>query len=392
MILRVPGIGLTSANRIVGLRRRDCIRFEHLRQLGVVVKRAAPFITCDGLPARQWAVSAAAAKRADPSPSAFAPTTRAAAQPKVFVTDGTFDGLLTAIPCESHAGKRTPSAIEPETSRQPGLFDARVVIATDPRKADRVWRGLKTHLGARGRRRVLDAYHSGRPGVETIIARYVRDAVPAASARPPAADLAAQIEVERLSQKVRREAHRLKGFIRFQRTAAAQYLALIAPRYMTVLPLVRRHFEKRCADQSSIIYDTKRDYGLCCDGRRTPAAASGGRPAGRRAGRQRRKAVPGPVAAVFRGCQHPPAPQPQTAPESARCRAGSGATCRRSRRSEGRVPERLVPSAVGMRPGGSRCQGIDIPGLDYNYNSETSLCRTTTSSLSDFRKRSANLR
>ena len=258
MILRVPGIGIKSANRISGLRRRGRIRFEHLQQLGVVVKRAAPFIICDGLPVRQWG-------GAD-LPGA-PPGERDASESQIFVTDGTFDGLLTAI-FESHAGKRPPSAIEPKGVHQAGLFEAREAIATDTHKADRVWRGLKAYLGKKGRRRVLDAYLSGRPGVETLIARYVGDAIQAARAESNAADLTAQIEIGRLSQKVRREAHRLKGFVRFQRTAANQYLALINPRY-DVLPLVRKHFEARYADQEWIIYDTGRDYGLCYDGQRT---------------------------------------------------------------------------------------------------------------------------
>ena len=38
-------------------------------------------------------------------------------------------------------------------------------------------------------------------------------------------------------------------------------MALIAPRY-DVLPLIRRHFESRFADQNWIIYDTSRNYGL----------------------------------------------------------------------------------------------------------------------------------
>jgi len=67
---------------------------------------------------------------------------------------------------------------------------------------------------------------------------------------------------------VRREAHRMKGFIRFQKTGPDQYLALIAPRY-DILPLIRRHFESRFADQKWIIYDTSRNYGLSHDCRRT---------------------------------------------------------------------------------------------------------------------------
>ena len=47
-LLRVPGIGPTSARRIVSARRTAHLRFEGLKKLGVVVKRAQYFVLCDG--------------------------------------------------------------------------------------------------------------------------------------------------------------------------------------------------------------------------------------------------------------------------------------------------------------------------------------------------------
>ncbi|GAB3821707.1 putative DNA modification/repair radical SAM protein [Pontibacter rugosus] len=46
MILRVPGIGVKSAQKIVSARRFTPLHFEHLKQMGVVLKRAKYFITC----------------------------------------------------------------------------------------------------------------------------------------------------------------------------------------------------------------------------------------------------------------------------------------------------------------------------------------------------------
>ena len=48
VLLRVPGIGPTSARRIVSARRTAHLRFEDLKKLGVVVKRAQYFLLCDG--------------------------------------------------------------------------------------------------------------------------------------------------------------------------------------------------------------------------------------------------------------------------------------------------------------------------------------------------------
>ena len=48
MLLRVPGIGVKSALRIVQARRSAGLTFEDLKKMGVVLKRAIYFITCRG--------------------------------------------------------------------------------------------------------------------------------------------------------------------------------------------------------------------------------------------------------------------------------------------------------------------------------------------------------
>lgn len=47
-LLRVPGIGVKSARRIAQSRRNSVLNFDHLKKLGVVLKRAQYFITCSG--------------------------------------------------------------------------------------------------------------------------------------------------------------------------------------------------------------------------------------------------------------------------------------------------------------------------------------------------------
>lgn len=48
MLLRVPGIGVKSASRIVKARRMGTLQFEDLKKMGVVLKRALYFLTCSG--------------------------------------------------------------------------------------------------------------------------------------------------------------------------------------------------------------------------------------------------------------------------------------------------------------------------------------------------------
>ncbi len=46
MILRIPGVGIKSANKIIAARRFGRLRYEHLQGFGVVMKRAKYFLTC----------------------------------------------------------------------------------------------------------------------------------------------------------------------------------------------------------------------------------------------------------------------------------------------------------------------------------------------------------
>lgn len=48
LLIRVPGIGMKSAKRIMAARQRASIDYEILKKFGVVLKRAKHFITCEG--------------------------------------------------------------------------------------------------------------------------------------------------------------------------------------------------------------------------------------------------------------------------------------------------------------------------------------------------------
>ena len=47
-LFQIPGIGYTSARRIIGARRTHSLEFADLKRIGVVLKRALYFITCNG--------------------------------------------------------------------------------------------------------------------------------------------------------------------------------------------------------------------------------------------------------------------------------------------------------------------------------------------------------
>jgi len=65
----------------------------------------------------------------------------------------------------------------------------------------------------------------------------------------------------KMDKSVNREKHRMKAFIRFEKTVDGIFYAPIEPDY-NVLPLIAGFFKNRYADQQWIIYDLKRKYGL----------------------------------------------------------------------------------------------------------------------------------
>lgn len=52
LVLRVPGIGVKSAKKIISSRRHQRLTVDHLQQMGVVLKRARYFISCPGVNAK----------------------------------------------------------------------------------------------------------------------------------------------------------------------------------------------------------------------------------------------------------------------------------------------------------------------------------------------------
>lgn len=48
-LLRIPGVGVRSAERLISARKFGCLNFNDLQRLGVVMKRARYFITCQGM-------------------------------------------------------------------------------------------------------------------------------------------------------------------------------------------------------------------------------------------------------------------------------------------------------------------------------------------------------
>jgi probable DNA metabolism protein len=181
----------------------------------------------------------------------------------LFLYDGTYDGLLTAI-FESYRLTMPPAGIVPEAEFAGELFEPPLVVVTDPALAGRVRQGVLRRTAPPTLELLYRAFHSEANGIEMLIYRFIDLAIRShADITENFADATVH-ELHRLDRQVGREVHRMHAFVRFQRTLDDLYYAVIDPDF-NVLPLIGEHFAKRYAAQRWVIYDSRRHYGIYYD-------------------------------------------------------------------------------------------------------------------------------
>jgi probable DNA metabolism protein len=177
--------------------------------------------------------------------------------------DGSFEGLFTCI-FEVYERRLAEVHIQKEGVLQANLLSDTLTVESDTVKANRVWAGLKKKLSPEGLKALYRCYLSEQNGVADIILLYTRHVF--ANRLNVETDYGhpAVLKIAQINKQVRREKHRMEAFVRFQLLKDGFFYAGIEPDF-NVLPLIMPHFKSRYADQSWLIYDIKRRYGIYYD-------------------------------------------------------------------------------------------------------------------------------
>lgn len=182
----------------------------------------------------------------------------------VLVFDGSFEGFLTAI-FVAYDKKLVHHALKVVCGNEPpDLLAQTMVVTCNLEQAARVFAKLQAVFGA-DLRQILWAFLSESEGIYTHLYEVIKLALNAPSVRIlnhlTHPDVLAVAQAVKL---VRRERHRMQAFVRFELTDEGIYFAKIAPD-ANVLPLIAGFFAKRFADQSFVIFDVKRGFGVYHD-------------------------------------------------------------------------------------------------------------------------------
>ena len=177
----------------------------------------------------------------------------------IFIYDGSFIGLLTSI-FEGYNQRRFPDLIQAADKQSQQLFADVVKITSDSTRANRVWKGIQQKLSSRNKQLLYYAYLSEAGDIEMRILRFTRRLFEEGSSIETDFGDTDVIEVVNYARKVKKEAMRIRQFVRFQQAKDGLYFCGIEPVY-DVLPLVLEHFRSRFADQQWLLYDLRRNYG-----------------------------------------------------------------------------------------------------------------------------------
>ncbi|MBT0653706.1 TIGR03915 family putative DNA repair protein [Geomobilimonas luticola] len=183
-----------------------------------------------------------------------------------YLYDGTFAGLLTVLALVREGGEETTS-IGTAPPAQAGLFAATVRVEADAEDAERLLDEIGRRMSPATAAHLYHAFLSETEGAEMLLHHYLRLGWQEGRCLDSLLSHPSVLPVHRLAHRVRFEAHRLKGFVRFREVREGFYYAPLEPDYR-VLTLMAPHFADRFHDQDWVIHDVRRNRAIVHGARR----------------------------------------------------------------------------------------------------------------------------
>lgn len=171
----------------------------------------------------------------------------------IYLYDGTFDGLLTSV-FESYSNKEVPYKIAFEENFQQSFNNKIKIIKTDLIKSKRVADGFSKKAGKQAFDNIVTSFLSNDFEKENKIFMYIKTGLSKGPSFINQIALDEVFNIDKLVQKVGREAHLLTGFVRFKLMEGGVFYSLIEPTH-NIIPIIMPFFADRYADQPFIIHD-----------------------------------------------------------------------------------------------------------------------------------------
>ena len=183
----------------------------------------------------------------------------------VYVCDGSFEGLLSAVYDSWYNRADQAFNILPGLPSQMDFMITYKHIPTDEIKAAKVYAAINGKISPQAVSSVMMCWFSGRRDAGRNILHYLRLGFSVGAVVDQMVTHPAVQPLHEAAARVGREAHKLTGLVRFYRTKEDWYCSIIEPETF-VLPILGDHFSQRMADSRFMIYDKGREVSVAFDG------------------------------------------------------------------------------------------------------------------------------
>lgn len=179
----------------------------------------------------------------------------------VYIYDGTIEGLFTIV-YKCMTEKVLPLNVIKDKTKL-SLFENYITIDTDLNISNKIFNSIPKRMSDMTLYNVYNAFLSSKNDKEINIVNYLINGYKYGKNLNKIRTLDSIVKVQKYSNMVRREAHKLKGFIRFEDVNGILY-SKIAPEH-DVLEILIPHFKNRLKNETWVIEDTKRNKAVFYD-------------------------------------------------------------------------------------------------------------------------------
>ncbi|MCL2351039.1 MAG: TIGR03915 family putative DNA repair protein [Firmicutes bacterium] len=178
--------------------------------------------------------------------------------------DGSLEGFLCVI-FDRYYNKHHFDRVCPEEEYQQSLGAEYIYISTDFGKAGRVMDGIGAKISPDAKWKVWRCFLAADERKYAALYEYILLGFRVGAEVDGHLRNDSVLLVHKLAAYVGKEAHLLKGFCRFARTASGVYYAPITP-VNNPLPILAEHFKDRLGNQAWIIHDKRHGLAAVYDG------------------------------------------------------------------------------------------------------------------------------
>ncbi len=175
----------------------------------------------------------------------------------IYVTDGSFEGILTAV-FEAYENKEIPESIVSRDFYQVSLDSVVREIEKNDEKSSRVYNAVVEKMSQEALEIMYKAWLSEHCEIGTALYKYIKIGLKIGRKVLSYLQNPDVLMINDLAYKVGAEAHRFLGILRFKKLNNGLYYSKIEPDN-NITMIIAEHFEQRMSDQPWIIHDIKRN-------------------------------------------------------------------------------------------------------------------------------------